>query len=246
MALESLLKQGRIIRGYLGIETTAPRTGPFGGSVDNGVVVSAVMPNSPAAEAHIQRGDIIQKFDGHDIHSIAELQRLVSQVDLNKKVPVEVTRSGKSVTVSAQIKEQPANYQLAQALPPGAPGQQLPPNNLPNDDQDQNQDQDQDQSGDQAQDGGPLAAIEVHALTPQLAQSLGVPPSVHGVVVARVDGGRGGTELRAGDVIEAVNQEPVSSVEEYESILQRLDPSQPQVLSVCRRRTRSFVVIKPR
>ncbi len=237
MALESLLKQGRIIRGYLGIETTAPRTGPFGGSIDTGVVVSAVMPNSPAAEAKIQRGDIIRKFDGHDIHSIAELQRLVSQVDLNKKVPVEVTRSGKSVTVSAQIKEQPANYQLAQALPPG---QQLPQNNLPNDDQDQ------DQSGDEAQDGGPLAAIEVQALTPQLAQSLGIPPSVRGVVVARVDGGPGGTELRAGDVIEAVNQEPVNSVEEYGSILQRLDPSQPQVLSVCRRRTRSFVVVKPR
>ena len=52
--------------------------------------------------------------------------------------------------------------------------------------------------------------------------------------------------LRAGDVIEAVNQEPISSVEEYEQAVQALDPSQPQVLSVCRQRSRSFVVIKPR
>jgi S1-C subfamily serine protease len=52
--------------------------------------------------------------------------------------------------------------------------------------------------------------------------------------------------LRAGDVIEAVNQEPVTSVAEYEQAVQGLDPSQPFVLSVCRQRSRSFVVVKPR
>ncbi|MGI8430996.1 MAG: trypsin-like peptidase domain-containing protein [Chthoniobacterales bacterium] len=241
MALESLLKQGRIIRGYLGIETPAPRTAPFGASKDEGVVVSAVMPNSPAAEARIQRGDVIEKFDGHEIHNIAELQRLVWQVDLDKKVDVEITRNGQLVKVSAQIKEQPANYQLARALPPGAPGQQLPPNDLQNGDQDQDQDQ-----GAAPVNGGPLAAIEVQELTPQLARALGVPPTVRGVVVTRVEGGRGGAELRAGDVIEAVNQEPVTSLQDYQALLQRTDPNQPQVLSVCRQRTRSFVVVKPR
>src|ERR1041384_4615983 len=62
-ALESLLKQGRIIRGYLGIETAAPRPGPSAANDNSGVIVAAVVPNSPAAEARIQRGDLIQKFD---------------------------------------------------------------------------------------------------------------------------------------------------------------------------------------
>ena len=123
MALESLLKQGRIIRGYLGIETNGPRPGQMT-VPDDGVAVVAVMPNSPAAEAQIQRGDIIQKFDGHDVHNIIELQRLVSQAELNKKVGLEVERNGKPVTLSARIKEKPANYRLARALPPAAPGQQ--------------------------------------------------------------------------------------------------------------------------
>jgi hypothetical protein len=35
-------------------------------------------------------------------------------------------------------------------------------------------------------------------------------------------------------------------VEDFQRALQALDPNQPQVLSVCRHRTRSFVVIKPR
>ncbi|MBA3832829.1 MAG: trypsin-like peptidase domain-containing protein [Chthoniobacterales bacterium] len=241
MALESLLKQGRIIRGYLGIETRAPQSGPFGGSpAESGVVVAAVMPNSPAAEAQIQRGDVIQKFDGHDIHNIAELQRLVSQVDLDKKVALEVTRNGKPVAVSAKIKEKPTNYPLARALPPGSPGQQLPPS--PNEPDTEGPDEDQPA----APDGGALGEIAVRELSPQLAQTLGVPSSVRGVVVTRVDGGNGAAELRAGDVIEAINQEPVASVRDYEAAMQGLDPSQPQVLSVCRQRSRSFVVVKPR
>ena len=93
----------------------------------SGVVVAAVVPNSPAAEAQIQRGDIIQKFDGHEVRNIAELRRLVSQVELDKKVDVQVARNGKPVTLSAKIKEEPTNYGLARAEPPDAPGQQAPP-----------------------------------------------------------------------------------------------------------------------
>jgi S1-C subfamily serine protease len=59
-----------------------------------------------------------------------------------------------------------------------------------------------------------------------------------------VDGEVG--ELRAGDVIEEINQQPVTSVSEYKKIVSSLDPNGTQVLSVCRHRTRSFVVLRPR
>jgi serine protease Do len=234
MALESLLKQGRIIRGYLGIETTAPQPGQPNARDDSGVVVAAVVPNSPAADAQIQRGDIIQKFDGHEVRNIAELRRIVSQVELDKKVDLQVARNGKPVTVTTKIKEQPENYGLARALPSGPPVPRSP--NEPSTDE-----PDQPPAGD-----GVLDSIQVRELTPQLAQTLGVPPNVRGVVVAQVGSEIGAALLRAGDVIEAVNQEPVASVQEFEQAIQSLDPSQPQVLSVCRQRSRSFVVVKPR
>jgi serine protease Do len=237
MALESLLKKGRIIRGYLGIETLAPHVGPFGGVAGSGVTVTAVVPDSPAAVAHIQRGDVIQKFDGHEVHNIAELRRLVSQVELNKKVAVEVARDGKSVTVSAAIKEQPANYQLARALPPSAPGQTLPPNQP---------DQEEPDEASPPNGGGVLDSVEVRALTPELAATLGVPSNVRGVVVIQPGGANEGGALRAGDVIEAINQEPITSVQDYQQAIAGLDPNQPQVLSVCRQRSRSFIVVKPR
>src|SRR5213595_639029 len=55
MSLESLLKQGRIIRGYLGIQTRPLQPGQ--NSTDSeGVVVDGVMPGSPAAQAQLQPG----------------------------------------------------------------------------------------------------------------------------------------------------------------------------------------------
>src|SRR6058998_3587379 len=59
-ALESLLKQGRIIRGYLGILSRALQPGQNGPDTE-GVVVDDVVPGSPAAEAQLQKGDVIHK-----------------------------------------------------------------------------------------------------------------------------------------------------------------------------------------
>ena len=228
------MTKGRIIRGYLGIETTGIQPGQINARDGSGVPVVAVVPNSPAADAQIQRGDVIQKFNGHDVRNFTELRRLVSQAELDKKVDVQVARNGKPVTLSAKIKEEPANYGLARALPPDAPGQPAPSPDEPDADEPEQP------------DGSVLDSIEVRELTPQLAQRLGVPGDVRGVVVAQVGSEIGGGQLRAGDVIEAINQEQVTSVQDYQQAIQSLDPSQPQVLSVCRQRSRSFVVVKPR
>jgi len=52
--------------------------------------------------------------------------------------------------------------------------------------------------------------------------------------------------LQKGDVIEEINQQPVTSVSDYKRIAGSLDPKQPQVLFVCRQRARSFLVLRPR
>ncbi|MBA2585297.1 MAG: trypsin-like peptidase domain-containing protein [Chthoniobacterales bacterium] len=234
-ALESLLKQGRIIHGYLGIQTRRLQDGQNDQNAD-GVVVDDVVQGSPAAAAQIQKGDVIRKFDGHEVRNFPELRSLVSQVELNKKVELEVVRNGKVVKATTEIKEQPVDYQTARVAPQSqGPGAQVPPPQLPPG----ADESDQDDSA-----AAPLGALNVDELTPDVARRLDLPPSVRGVVVTKAEGIS--AELRAGDVIEEVDQQPVTSVAEYKKLVGSLDPSQTHVLSVCRHRARSFVVLRPR
>ncbi|HWN24774.1 MAG TPA: Do family serine endopeptidase [Candidatus Sulfotelmatobacter sp.] len=226
-ALESLLKQGRIIRGYLGIQSRALQPGQSGADTE-GVVVDDIVPGSPAAEAQLQKGDVIHKFNGHEVKNFPMLRSLVAQAELNKKVELEIMRGGKSLNVATQIKEQPVDYQTAGVLPRRAqPQNPVEPN-------------------DQAETSGPLASIHVQDLTPEMARQLDLPSNVQGVVVTSVDPDSGAAELQKGDVIEEINQQPVASISDYNKIVASLDPSQPQVLSVCRHRMRSFLVLRPR
>src|SRR5438309_413705 len=226
MAIESLLKQGRIIRGYLGIRARAPQPDQ-NGTESEGVVVDEVIPGSPAAQAQLQKGDTLRKFNGHEVKSFPALRSLVAQAELNKKIDLEVVRDGKSMTVTTELKEQPVDYQ--NRLAPGQPEPEQPP--APND---------------QGEAGGALASIHVSDLTPDMVRRLDLPNNVRGVVVTKVEPDSGVAELQKGDVIEEINQLPIASVSDYQKIIASLDPSQSQVLSVCRHRMRSFLVLRPR
>lgn len=229
-ALESLLKQGRIIRGYLGIQTRQGQPGQPNVETD-GVIIDDVVPGSPAAQAQLQKGDVIRRFNGHDVKSLTVLRSLVSQVELNKNVELEVVRDGQPIKVTTAIKEQPVDYQTTRVVPRQDQPQQPPG---PTDEQ----------AG--GGGNGGLKSIHVGELTPQMARQLDLPNGVRGVVVADVDPDSGAAELQKGDVIEEINQQPVASVAEYNKIVGSLDANQIQVLSVCRHRVRSFVVLRPR
>ena len=227
-ALESLLKQGRIIRGYLGIQT--PLQPGARNSNTEGVTVGEVISGSPAEQAGLQTGDVIRKFDGRDVKNFSTLQRLVAEAPLDKQVELQVVRNGRPLTVRTQIKEKPVDYETARVLPRGNQPQPQSPR----------------QPDDQETVDSPLASIHVDELTPERARQLDLPSNAKGVLVTDVDPDSGLAELQKGDVIEEINQQPVTSVSDYNNIAGSLDPNQPQVLSVCRHRVRSFLVLRPR
>jgi serine protease Do len=229
MVLESVLKHGRIIRGYLGIQTGTSQRGA-GDSDTGGVTVGEVLSGSPAEQAGLQPGDVIRKFDGRDVQNFRTLRTLVAQAPLDKQVELQIVRNGKPLTVKTQIKEQPVDYESARVLPRG----------------NQPQPQGPQQPNDQETVDSPLASIHVDELTPESARQLDLPPNVQGVLVTDVDPDSGVAELQKGDVIEEINQQPVTSVSDYKKIVGSLEPNQPQVLSVCRHRVRSFLVLRPR
>jgi serine protease Do len=149
---------------------------------------------------------------------------------LDKQIELQIVRNGKPLTVKTQIKEQPVDYESARVLPRG----------------NQPEPQGPQQPDDQQTDDSPLASIQVNELTPERARQLDLPSNVHGVLVTEVDPDSGMAELQKDDVIEEINQQPVTSVSDYQKISNSLNPNQAQVLSVCRHRARSFLVLRPR
>lgn len=109
--LTQLKEKGKVTRGWLGVSlqaVTPDLAQSFGLENEKGGLVAEVMEDSPAEKAGLKGGDIILEFDGHAIHEMNELPRLVASTAVGKKVNVLVLRDGKQETVPvtiAQLKE---------------------------------------------------------------------------------------------------------------------------------------------
>ncbi len=106
--VEQLKAHGRVVRGWLGVEiqeVTADLAQSFGLDKPAGALVAAVDKNGPAAKAGIERGDIVIKFNGKDVHDEHELPTYVAETPINRAVDVVVLRNGKQKTMQVTVGE---------------------------------------------------------------------------------------------------------------------------------------------
>lgn len=68
----------------------------------NGVLVMRVMPNSPAAEAGLRRGDVITDIDGQTITTAEDLQRTVERSSVGQSLRLRVIRNGNTQTITVR------------------------------------------------------------------------------------------------------------------------------------------------
>jgi serine protease Do len=112
--LPQLKATGHVTRGWLGVviqHITPELAESFHLKDRSGALVSKVDPKGPAAEAGIQRGDVITTFDGKTVKEMEDLPRLVAATPVGREVKVTVIRDGKQKTVTvkiAQLKEEVA------------------------------------------------------------------------------------------------------------------------------------------
>jgi serine protease Do len=78
-----------------------------------GALVAQVMPDSPAARAGIQVGDVIVEFDGHVVDKSSELPPLVGATKVGSSVPVKLIRAGKQRNLKIEIGELPEEESIA-------------------------------------------------------------------------------------------------------------------------------------
>jgi serine protease Do len=221
-AMESILKHGRVVRGYLGVviqPLTPELAQQFGVEEAGGALVTEVTPDSPAQRAGIRRGDVIKKFNGRAIRTIQELRGRVAEIEVGTKFSIVVLRGKQEVALTAEIAEQPAG---AAAAPPSAAP---------------------DATG-QATGQNALAGLRVSEIPDGAYAQL--PANIQGVIVAAIEPGAPAARvLQPGDVIEEINRQPVASVADFQKIAQAIPAGDRLMLFICRGKVRSFVVIAP-
>lgn len=110
-ALESVLKTGRIVRGYLGVmmQGLTPEIVRELGLPDaRGTLVVGVLPGSPADRAGLRERDIIRRFNGRPITDVYALRERLAETELNTKIELGILREGRELMVVTEIVEAPA------------------------------------------------------------------------------------------------------------------------------------------
>lgn len=190
---EQLRKNGKVVRAYLGVviqPVTHELAEQFGVSAQQGVLVTDVQPDTPAAKAGLKAGDIIVEYAGRPVARPQELQSIVERSAVGTKQQVTIWRDGKR----QQLAITPASLPDEKLLASGEQAESVSPEAAAFD----------------------RLGIEVETLTPQVAEQLGVKAD-KGVVITSVrPGGLAAMAgLTPGAVIVEANRKPVASVAEF-------------------------------
>jgi S1-C subfamily serine protease len=214
--MTQLIDSGEVRRGMLGV-TIQPVTSDIARSLGlptvHGALVNDVQPGSPAANAGIERGDVITAIGGDEVDDGNELRNKVAQVLPGTKVPLKVVRRGKTQDVTVTVAE------LKQTDNEAAPERdaETPP----------------DPTG---------YGMGVQPLSPEQSRALDIPAG-RGVLIASVsaEGRAAAAGLREGDVIEEVDGAPVTDVTTLRGLLRKGE--RPALLLVHRQGTAMFVTL---
>jgi serine protease Do len=109
--LPKLMKGEKIVRGQLGVviqNLTKDLATQFALPEPKGALVAQVAKDSAAEKAGIKVGDVIVRYDGHDVQDVTHLRNLVATTAPGTQVKIAVIRHGKEESVTAAVGEQQA------------------------------------------------------------------------------------------------------------------------------------------
>jgi len=218
--MEQLRTKGKVTRAQLGVtvqQVTSDLAESLGLKHAGGAIVSSVTAGSAADKAGIKRGDVIESFNGQQVHDFNTLRNRVAEAGPGSTADVTISRDGSEKHLSVKLDEAtPSKMARERDAEPGA-------------------------SDDKASLG-----VAVTPLTPELAERTKASKDAHGLVVEDVNpnGRAADAGIQAGDVIQEVNREPVKSIDDLRAALKKTT-DKPTLLLIQRQGSNLFVTVKP-
>lgn len=192
---EQLREHGSVSRGYLGVgiqPLTPDMAEWFGVKESRGIVVSQVVPDSPADKAGLKQDDVILELDGQPVGEVGAFRSQIAMTPAGKEINLTISRNGERLEKKLEIGTNPNAAEEAKAAG---------------------------KSGAAAKSQGKLG-LQLQPLTEELAEQFNYTGKT-GLVVAQVMPGspamRAG--IRPGDIITEVNRHPVSDVASFQDAM---------------------------
>ncbi len=192
---------GKVTRGRIGVviqPVTRELAESFGLPKPAGALVSSVEKGSPAEKAGIEAGDVILKFNGRDVTSSEDLPRLVGSTKPGAKAAVQLMRNKATREVAVVVGEMPDEARTAQRS---------------------------------QRRGGPPGAKPPSESVSRLGMTLSEPTAEQrkelkitgGILVEEAQGPAAKAGIRRGDILLAVNNQDVKSLEQFTQLMAQFE-----------------------
>jgi serine protease Do len=174
--MQSLLKTGRVVRGFLGASTqdvTPLLSKVFKLPDVKGAIITDLQAKGSAERAGLRRGDVVVRFDGREILDGGHLRNLIAAAPIGSRHKVEIVRDGRLFNADLAVQEAPRE-RARKAEAPDLESQRT----------------------------HPLAGLMVDELTPMMAKQIGAPTN-SGIVVTDLEEGSlaEASGMQPGDII---------------------------------------------
>jgi serine protease Do len=215
--IDDLINLGKVRRSWLGVyiqDVTPEIAKQFNLTEAKGVLVGDVIKNSPAEDVGIKTGDIIMKVNDEEVNSPEELQDKIRDVEIGKNADIEVMRDGKTINFIVEIVEMPTVE---------VEGNESPKEKV----------------------FSVQTGIQVEPVTSEIAKEMGLS-WVKGLVITEVVPGSSADDmgLQQGDIVLEASRTEVSSIGEWEKVINKLEPGDTLLLLVFRNQHTYYVPIK--